>query len=128
MAEEKFSQGNLFPKGSAGNPYSKNPRAVGARKKREYKKAQEKKAQEAQEKKEALDVSDAARRREWQRRVDRGEAAGDMPADFNLFDDSAFKNRDILKILQQAASIRPYQQVGGSLFKALTIQQLGGYR
>ena len=40
----------------------------------------------------------------------------------------AFKNRDILKILQQAASIRPYQQVGGSLFKALTIQQLGGYR
>ena len=30
--------------------------------------------------------------------------------------------------LQQAASIRPYQQVGGSLFKALTIQQLGGYR
>ena len=41
---------------------------------------------------------------------------------------NAFRNRDILKILQQAASIRPYQQVGGSLFKALTIQQLGGYR
>jgi len=41
---------------------------------------------------------------------------------------NAFTNRDILKILQQAASIRPYQQVGGSLFKALTIQQLGGYR
>ena len=41
---------------------------------------------------------------------------------------NAFRNRDILKILQQAASIRHYQQVGGSLFKALTIQQLGGYR
>ena len=41
---------------------------------------------------------------------------------------NAFTNRDILKILQHAASIRPYQQVGGSLFKALTIQQLGGYR
>ena len=118
---EKFSQGNLFPKGSDGNPYSTNPRAQSAKRKRDNKKAQK-------EKKEALDVSDAARRREWQRRVDRGEAAGDMPADFNLFDDSAFKNRDILKILQQAASIRPYQQVGGSLFKALTIQQLGGYR
>ena len=95
---EKFSQGNLFPKGSEGNPYSKNPRAVGARKKREYKKAQEKKAQEAQEKKEALDVSDAARQREWQRRVDRGEAAGDMPADFNLFD--GISGREMLKILQ----------------------------
>ena len=34
---------------------------------------------------------------------------------------NAFTNRDILKILQHAASIRPYQQVGGSLFKALTI-------
>ena len=41
---------------------------------------------------------------------------------------NAFTNRDILKILQHAASIRPYQQVGGSLLKALTIQQLGGYR
>jgi hypothetical protein len=41
---------------------------------------------------------------------------------------NAFTNRDILKILQHAASVRPYQQVGGSLFKALTIQQLGGYR
>ena len=41
---------------------------------------------------------------------------------------NAFTNRDILKILQHAASVRPYQQVGGSLLKALTIQQLGGYR
>ena len=41
---------------------------------------------------------------------------------------NAFRNRDILKILQHAASLRSYQKVGGSLFKALTIQQLGGYR
>ena len=51
---------------------------------------------------------------------------GDFLQDPEQF--NAFTNRDILKILQQAASIRPYQQVGGSLFKALTIQQLGGYR
>jgi len=51
---------------------------------------------------------------------------GDFLQDPEQF--NAFRNRDILKILQQAASIRPYQQVGGSLFKALTIQQLGGYR
>ena len=88
---EKFSQGNLFPKGSDGNPYSTNPRAQSAKRKRDNKKAQK-------EKKEALDVSDAARRREWQRRVDRGEAAGDMPADFNLFD--GISGREMLKILQ----------------------------
>ena len=88
---EKFSQGNLFPKGSDGNPYSTNPRAQSAKRKRDYKKAQK-------EKKEALDVSDAARQREWQRRVDRGEAAGDMPADFNLFD--GISGREMLKILQ----------------------------
>ena len=122
MAEEKFSQGNLFPKGSQGNPYSKNRRAEGARKKREYQKAQE-------AKKKADDNFEESRQREWKAKKERGEVFGDMPPDFNLnFDDSAFKNRDILKILQQAASIRPYQQVGGSLFKALTIQQLGGYR
>ena len=46
MAEEKFSQGNLFPKGSAGNPYSKNPRAEGARKKRQFQKDQEAKKKE----------------------------------------------------------------------------------
>ncbi len=43
-------------------------------------------------------------------------------------DKDGFINRDMLKILQYAASVRPYQQVGGALFKALTIQQLGGYR
>ena len=43
LLAEKYSQGNLFPKGSEGNPYSKNPRAEGARKKRAYKKAQEEK-------------------------------------------------------------------------------------
>ena len=88
---EKFSQGNLFPKGSDGNPYSTNPRAQSAKRKRDNKKAQK-------EKKEALDVSDAARQREWERRVDRGEAAGDMPADFNLFD--GISGREMLKILQ----------------------------
>ena len=42
---------------------------------------------------------------------------------------NAFRNRDILKIIGAGlGGIRPYQQVGGSLFRALTIQQLGGYR
>ena len=41
----------------------------------------------------------------------------------------AFTNRDILKIIGTGlGGIRPYQQAGGSLFRALTIQQLGGYR
>ena len=43
LLAEKFSQGNLFPKGSEGNPYSKNPRAESAKRKRDYKKAQEEK-------------------------------------------------------------------------------------
>ena len=48
LLAEKYSQGNLFPKGSEGNPYSKNPRAEGARKKKQFKKDQEakKKAKE----------------------------------------------------------------------------------
>ena len=79
LLAEKYSQGNLFPKGSEGNPYSKNPRAEGARKKREYKKAQEEKIK-------AKEVSENARKREWQRRKDRGEVAGDMPPDFNLME------------------------------------------
>ena len=79
LLAEKYSQGNLFPKGSEGNPYSKNPRAEGARKKREYKKAQE-------EKTEAKRVSDEARQREFQRRKERGEVFGDMPPDFNLME------------------------------------------
>jgi len=41
----------------------------------------------------------------------------------------SFKNRDILKIIGTGlGGIRPYQQAGGALFRALTIQQLGGYR
>ena len=51
-------------------------------------------------KKKAKEVSDNARRREWDSRKERGEVFGDMPPDFNLFDDSAFRGRDILKILQ----------------------------
>ena len=43
LIAEKYSQGNLFPKGSEGNPYSKNPRAQSAKRKRDYKKAQEEK-------------------------------------------------------------------------------------
>ncbi len=34
LLAEKYSQGNLFPKGSDERPYSKNPRAEGARKKK----------------------------------------------------------------------------------------------
>ena len=93
LLAEKYSQGNLFPKGSEGNPYSKEPRAEGARKKRKFKKDQE-------AKKKAKEVSDNAREREWNARKERGEVFGDMPPDFNLFDDSAFRGRDILKILQ----------------------------
>ena len=79
LLAEKYSQGNLFPKGSEGNPYSKNPRAQSAKRKRDYKKAQE-------EKTEAKRVSDEARKREFQRRKDRGEVFGDMPPDFNLME------------------------------------------
>ena len=79
LLAEKYSQGNLFPKGSEGNPYSKNPRAESARKKREYKKAQEEKIK-------AKEVSENARQREWQRQKDRGEVFGDMPPDFNLME------------------------------------------
>ena len=79
LLAEKYSQGNLFPKGSEGNPYSKNPRAQSAKRKRDYKKAQE-------EKKSAKQVSDEARQREFQRRKERGEVFGDMPPDFNLME------------------------------------------
>ena len=79
LLAEKYSQGNLFPKGSEGNPYSKNPRAQSAKRKRDYKKAQD-------EKTEAKRVSDEARQREFQRRKERGEVAGDMPPDFNLME------------------------------------------
>ena len=63
--------------------------------------------------------------------IEEAKREADFEADDYLLPDepsNAFTNRDILKILQHAASVRPYQQVGGSLFKALTIQQLGGYR
>lgn len=93
LLAEKYSQGNLFPKGSEGNPYSKNPRAEGARKKREYKKAQEEKIK-------AKEVSENARQREWQRRKDRGEAFGDMPRDFNLMETGG-KVLDLLKFIPQ---------------------------
>ena len=43
LLAEKYSQGNLFPKGSEGNPYSKNPRAQSAKRKRDFKKAEEEK-------------------------------------------------------------------------------------
>ena len=86
LLAEKYSQGNLFPKGSEGNPYSKNPRAEGARKKREYKKAKE--------------VSDNARKREWKARKDRGEVFGDMPPDFNLIETGG-KVLDLLKFVPQ---------------------------
>ena len=43
LLAEQYTQGNLFPKGSDENPYSKNPRAQSAKRKRDYKKAQEEK-------------------------------------------------------------------------------------
>lgn len=79
LLAEKYSQGNLFPKGSDENPYSKEPRAEGARKKRQFKKDQE-------AKKKAKEVSENARQREWNARKERGEVFGDMPPDFNLME------------------------------------------
>ena len=93
LLAEKYSQGNLFPKGSEGNPYSKNPRAQSAKRKRDYKKAQE-------EKKSAKQVSDEARQREWKSRKDRGEVFGDMPPDFNLIETGG-KILDLLKFIPQ---------------------------
>ena len=101
LLAEKYSQGNLFPKGSEGNPYSKNPRAQSAKRKRDYKKAQE-------EKKSAKQVSDEARQREFQRRKERGEVFGDMPPDFNLME-----NLDPNSLLQIGGA------VGGGLLKLL---------
>ena len=101
LLAEKYSQGNLFPKGSDENPYSKNPRAEGARKKRQFKKDQE-------AKKKAKEVSDNARQREWNARKERGEVFGDMPPDFNLME-----NLDPNTLLQIGGA------VGGGLLKLL---------
>ena len=79
LLAENYSQGNLFPRGSDERPYSKEPRAEGARKKRQFKKDQE-------AKKKAKEVSDNARQREWNARKKRGEVFGDMPPDFNLME------------------------------------------
>ena len=93
LLAEKYSQGNLFPKGSEGNPYSKNPRAQSAKRKRDYKKAQD-------EKTEAKRVSDEARQREWQRQKDRGERPGErsMPRDFNLMETIGPSLNNLLQI------------------------------
>ena len=72
---EKYSQGGLFDKGTPENPYSKNPRAQSAKRKRDYLKAKK-------DREKNLDISQKAREREWERRKERGEAFGDMPADF----------------------------------------------
>ena len=68
----KGTQGNLFPKGSKENPYSKEPRAVGARAKRQYKKDQAEKLKNQK-------ISDDARARENAKRKERGEPP--MPLD-----------------------------------------------
>ena len=117
LLAEKYSQGNLFPKGSEGNPHSKDPRAVAARKKREYQKAQEKKAQEAQEKTEAKRVSDEARQREWDARKKRGEVFGDMPPDFNLMETLGPSLNKLLQIGGAAGSMIPF--MGGNMLKML---------
>ena len=65
----KGTQGNLFPKGSEGNPYSKNPRAEGARKKRQYQKDQAEKMKNKEQ-------SANANRREWERLKKAGEVTG----------------------------------------------------
>ena len=93
LLAEKYSQGNLFPRGSDERPYSKEPRAEGARKKRKFKKDQE-------AKKKAKEVSDNAREREWNARKERGEVFGDMPPDFNLMETGG-KILDLLKFVPQ---------------------------
>ena len=65
----KGSQGNLFPKGSKENPYSKNPRAEGARKKRQYQKDQAEKMKNKEQ-------SANANRAEWERLKKAGEVSG----------------------------------------------------
>ena len=64
--------------------------------------------------------------------IEEAKRESDFDAEDYLLPDepsNAFTNRDILKIIGTGlGGIRPYQQVGGSLFKALTIQRLGGYR
>ena len=72
----KGTQGNLFPKGSEGNPYSKNPRAVGARKKRQYQKDQAEKMKNQAEKMKNKEQSANANRREWERLKKAGEVTG----------------------------------------------------
>jgi hypothetical protein len=108
LLAEKYSQGNLFPKGSEGNPYSKNPRAQSAKRKRDYKKAQD-------EKTEAKRVSDEARQREFQRRKERGEVFGDMPPDFNLMETLGPSLNKLLQIGGAAGSMIPF--MGGNIFK-----------
>jgi len=100
LLAEKYSQGNLFPRGSDERPYSKEPRAEGARKKRQFKKDQEAKKKAQEEKKKAKEVSDNARQREWDARKKRGEVFGDMPPDFNLIETGG-KVLDLLKFIPQ---------------------------
>ena len=108
LLAEKYSQGNLFPKGSEGNPYSKNPRAEGARKKRQHQKDQE-------AKKKAKEVSDNARQREWDARKERGEVFGDMPPDFNLMETLGPSLNKLLQIGGAAGSMIPF--MGGNMLK-----------
>ena len=72
----KGSQKNLFPKGTPGNPHSKEPRAVGARAKRKYKKDQAEKLKNKEQ-------SANANRAEWERLKKQGEVSG--PYDDNYF-------------------------------------------
>ena len=72
----KGSQGNLFPKGSKENPYSTNPRAEGARKKRQYQKDQVEKMKNKEQ-------STNANKAEWERLKKAGEVSG--PYDDNYF-------------------------------------------
>ena len=110
LLAEKYSQGNLFPRGSDERPYSKEPRAEGARKKRQFKKDQE-------AKKKAKEVSDNARQREWDARKKRGEVFGDMPPDFNLMETLGPSLNKLLQIGGAAGSMIPF--MGGNMLKML---------
>ena len=110
LLAEKYSQGNLFPRGSDERPYSKEPRAEGARKKKQFKKDQE-------AKKKAKEVSDNARQRERDARKKRGEVFGDMPPDFNLMETLGPSLNKLLQIGGAAGSMIPF--MGGNMLKML---------
>ena len=109
LLAEKYSQGNLFPKGSEGNPYSKNPRAQSAKRKRDYKKAQE-------EKKKLPSDADIQTKGNMQGQATPEEVFGEDYEGGPTYLNSKNLNR-LLQIGGTAGSMIPF--MGGNLLKML---------